>query len=142
MDRAAATAGTTAGPARRRGSRSASRDPEPSPRTARRWDRRRRARRAAFRVADLAPGQELGGVHVDPAERAELTAERLERLPVDEEHLVAVLVPVDADRPIPVLRIEVLEPGVGRLEDVAVGVHHAPRRIIRHVARAGHTGSW
>ena len=58
------------------------------------------ARRAPFRVGDLSPGQEAGRVHLDPAQGSELTAQRLERLAVDQEDLVPVLVARDADRPI------------------------------------------
>src|SRR5262249_60515235 len=65
---------------------------------------------------------------VDAAERAELPAQRLERLAVDQEDLEILLVTRDPDRAVAVARVEVLEPGVGRLEDVAVGVDNRAHR--------------
>ncbi len=85
------------------------------------------AGRAPFRIADLAAGQELGRVHVDAAEGAELAAEGLQRLAVDQQDLEPLIVSVDADGAVTVVRVEVLEPCVRRLENVAVGVYD-PRR--------------
>ena len=80
------------------------------------------AGRAALLVADLTEGQEPRGVHLDAAERAEPAAQRLERPAVDEQHLDALGVAVDADGAVAVHRLEVAEPGVARLEHVTVGV--------------------
>ena len=82
------------------------------------------AGRTALGVGHLPPSEEARGVHPDPAERAEGPAQRLERLAVDEEHLVPVLVLGDANGAISIRGLEVLQPGIGRLEDVAVGIHH------------------
>src|SRR5499433_4357686 len=91
-----------------------------------------RAWRAAVGVADLAAGQELGGVHVDAAECAELAAERLEGLAVDEENFVTLVVTGDANRAASIVGIEIPQPGIGGLENVAVGIDHDGRRIIHH----------
>ena len=90
------------------------------------------ARRAALRVGDLTAGEEPRGVHLDAAERAELAAQRLERPPVDEQHLVALGVAADPDGSVSVRRVDVAEPGVGRLQHVAIRIHHGSLRLDRH----------
>jgi hypothetical protein len=93
-------------------------------------------------VGHLATRQEARGVHLDAAERAERPAERLERLAVDEEHLVPLLVPRDADGAIPVGGVDVFLPGVGGLEDMAVGIHHRGRAGRRAHAATLHHRNW
>ena len=90
------------------------------------------ARRAALRVGDLTAGEEPRGVHLDAAQRAELSAQRLERSPVDDQHLVALVVVADPDGSVSVHRIDVAEPGVGRLQHVAIRIHHGSLRLDRH----------
>src|SRR5262249_29137771 len=72
---------------------------------------------------------------VDPlahaTERAELArASDRGRPAVDEQLLEAVVADADAERPIPILRIEVGFPQIRRLEDVAIAVDY--ERVGRH----------
>ena len=90
------------------------------------------AGRAALGVGHLPLGQQVLHVHLDAAERAELASQCLQRSAVDQEHLVAVRVRVDADGPIPIRRVEVPDPGVGGLQHVTVGIDDSSRGGGRH----------
>ena len=82
------------------------------------------AGRATLGVGHPPTGEQLGRVHLDAAEGAHLAAQGLERLAIDEQHLVPLRVGGDANGAVPIGGLEVFQPRVGRLEDVAVRIHH------------------
>ena len=80
------------------------------------------ARRASVFVAALSDRHQIGRVHADAAERTEPAAQRQMRPAVDQQHLDALGVALDANRPLAQLGLEVALPHVARFENVAVGV--------------------
>lgn len=82
------------------------------------------ARRAPVFVAKLAaPIQGCSSIQVDAAHTRQSVPHPLDRVPVNEEDLVSALVYGDADGSLPEGRIDVVDPGGARFEDMAVGVN-------------------
>ena len=85
-----------------------------------------------MRYRDLSPGQRLRSVHIDTAERPELSAQGLERLPVDKEYFIARFVVDNPNGTVAARPVQIFQPTVGRLQYVAVCIHHGSYCFSRH----------
>jgi hypothetical protein len=81
-------------------------------------------------------------LHAHAAQGAQHAVEDPQRLAVDHQGFLAGAVPRDVDCAVAIVRFEVLEPEILRLEHMAVGVHHHPvHRFLRPVAVSGRFSS-